>query len=235
MVSTFVLIHSPLVGPMTWQLTAAILRDHGHRVVVPSFADTIDKGPPYYEQLAAEVASAIHKSGPMGPAIFVAHSGAGGLIPAAIAASRVSVSAAFFVDAILPHPGSSWLDTAPSPLRERIVGLARDDVLPPWNKWFPQEALVSLLPDENLRNSFIAELPILPVRYFQEAAPVLPSSPAARCGYLQLSSAYEQEAEEAARLGWPVRRQLADHLAMLTRPHEVAEGLRQLVGTMNLR
>jgi hypothetical protein len=235
MVSTFVLIHSPLVGPMTWQLTAEVLKDHGQRVVVPSFADAIGKGPPYYERLAAEVASAIHKSGPMESAIFVAHSGAGGLVPAAIAASRVSVSAALFVDAILPHPGSSWLDTAPPPLRERIMALARDDVLPPWNKWFPQEALISLLPDENLRDSFIAELPVLPLRYFQESAPVSPRWPTARCGYLQLSSAYEQEAEEAARLGWPVRRQSVDHLAMISKPHEVAEALQLLVGIVDLR
>src|SRR5881628_3773919 len=80
--SLLVLIHSPLVGPLTWQAVADELRDRGHGVVVPSLLGVFDASPPYYPRLAAEVADAIREVWTDGPVTLVAHSGAGALMPA---------------------------------------------------------------------------------------------------------------------------------------------------------
>jgi hypothetical protein len=222
---TLVLIHSPLVGALTWQSTAEILRVRGYRVLVPSLAGIVDAGPPYYRNLAAAGAAAIGGLEATEPVGLVAHSGAGGLIPAVASASKTPVSFALFVDAILPHPGRSWMETVAAGFREELKALARAGWLPPWNSWFPAEELAALLPDDDLRRGFLAELRPIPLSYFEEPAPAFAGWPQVRCAYLRLSEAYDQTADAAERLGWPTHRRSSDHLAMLTRPGEVAEAL----------
>src|SRR5205823_5194873 len=100
---------------------------------------------------------------PAEPVVLVAHSGAGALVPSVAVACDGVVEAAVFVDAILPHPGTSWFDNAPASLREHLRTLAADTWLPPWHQWFPPGTLDDLLPDPDLRSRFIAELPRLPV------------------------------------------------------------------------
>ena len=145
-------------------------------------------------------------------------------------AADVAVHGAIFVDAILPHPGQTWFETAPASLGEHLVGLAREGVLPRWNEWFPAEAVSALLPEAALRDRFVADLPELPLAYFYETAPLVPGWPPGHCAYMRLSEAYDEFADEAERLGWPVRREDADHLAMLTQPDRIAAVLDQLVG-----
>jgi len=224
----FVLLHSPLVGSLTWQPAADLLRARGRRVVVPSLAGVLDAGPPYYAKLAAKVAEAVRAARHEEPLVLIGHSGAGALLPSVAAACAGAIAAAVFVDAILPHPGASWLETAPPPLRDHVLALAVGRWLPPWHRWFPPATLEALLPDPGLRSRFIAELPRTPVGYFEEAAPRVLDQPR-RCGYLQLSGAYRAMADEAERRGWPTRREAADHLAMLTRPAVIADRLVELV------
>ena len=38
-----ILVHSPLVGPLTWEATAERLRQLGHLVLVPSLVDQLAK------------------------------------------------------------------------------------------------------------------------------------------------------------------------------------------------
>ncbi len=227
-----VLLHSPLVGPLTWQPAADRLRAAGYRVAVPSLAGVVDTGPPYYRRLAGRAAATIRQANPAGGVLLVGHSGAGGLLPAVAEATGVPVAAAVFVDAILPHPGASWFDTAPPALGEQLRGLAREGRLPPWHAWFPPAAVAEVLPEEGLRRRFVAELPRLPVAYFEEPAPVVAGWPPACCGYLRLSAAYDDAAGEAGRRGWLVVREPADHLAMLTRPAWVAGLLDGLIRTL---
>jgi hypothetical protein len=151
---TLVLVHSPLVGPLTWEPTAKRLRQLGYPVRVPSLAGIV-----------------------------------GG---------------------------------APAELSQHLLALARGDRLPRWNQWFPAEALSAEIGDASLRERFVAELPELAVAYFEERAPHVRSWPPARCGYVQLSEPYQDFADEASRAGWLVRREDADHLAVLTRPDLIA-------------
>ncbi|HZD72743.1 MAG TPA: alpha/beta fold hydrolase [Actinomycetota bacterium] len=226
---TVVLVHSPLVGPLTWLPAADQLRAAGHRVAVPSLTGVLGAGPPYYRKLASRVAEAIRQPDPSQPLILVGHSGAGALLPAVAEATDTPVAAAVFVDAILPHPGAAWFDSAPAALGEQLRGLVRHGRLPPWHEWFPPEAVSELLPEERLRRRFIADLPRVPLAYFEEVAPLTPGWPAVSCGYLQLSAAYADAADEAARRGWLLVREPADHLAMLTRPAAIGRVVDRLV------
>ena len=224
-----VLLHSPLVGPLTWQPAATGLRAAGYHVAVPSLTGVVETGPPYYPKLAGRVAETIRQAEPTGAVVLIGHSGAGALLPAAAEASGTPLAAAVFVDAILPHPGVNWFQTAPPVLREQLRGLARDGQLPAWDQWFPPEVVSELLPEESLRRRFIAELPGLPLAFFEEHAPVVSGWPPERCGYLRLSGAYDEVADEAERLGWLVVREPADHLAMLTRPAAISGLLDRLI------
>ncbi|MEV0705704.1 alpha/beta fold hydrolase [Saccharopolyspora sp. NPDC050389] len=216
------LVHSPLVGPLTWELTATQLRHEGQRVVVPSLTAVVDDHPPYYRSLAEAAARALDTDGSHGPVVLVGHSGAGALLPAIAEVVGDDARGAVFVDALLPHPGSSWFDTAPTQLREQLAGLTRAGRLPPWNEWFPSDVFDTLVPDAGLRERFIAELPPVPVAYFEEPAPNAPGWSATRCAYVCLSEAYTGAAEEAERRGWWVHRENADHLALITQPAHIA-------------
>jgi Alpha/beta hydrolase family len=229
MMPMLVLLHSPLVGPLTWNPAAASLHAAGYHVAVPSLTGVVEGGPPYYRRLAGRVAETIRQANPTEAVVLIGHSGAGALLPAAAEATGTPLAAAVFVDAILPHPGVNWFETAPPALREQLRGLAHDGRLPPWHQWFPPEVVTGLLPEEGLRRRFIAELPRLPLTYFEERAPVVSGWPAARCGYLRLSGAYDEVADEAERQGWVVVREPADHLAMLTRPAAISGLLDRLI------
>lgn len=179
----------------------------------------------YYRILATDMAAACSD----GPAIVVAHSGAGALIPALEAASG-GVGGVILADAILPHPGRSWFDTAPAELAASLRAGADFGELPSWDRWWPPGALERLVPDEGLRAALVDELEPLPLGYFEEPAPAATlSAPAA---YLQLSGAYDAEARIAGRQGWPVVRLTLHHLAMLTHVAAVATAIEGLAARL---
>jgi Alpha/beta hydrolase family len=221
---TLLLVHSPVVGPTTWSPAADVLRGNGFRCVVPDLTSVATSGPPYYSKFSAAAADAIDDD----PVVLIGHSAAGALLPS-IAEIVSDALAAVFVDAHLPHPGLSWLDTAPPPLRDQLLAMARDGVLPPWHEWFPPGAIDELLPDPVLRRTVSAEIPRLPLAYFEERAPLARKWDTLRCAYLRISAASDDAADEAERLGWWVARRDWDHLRMLTAPDAVADLLRAAV------
>jgi pimeloyl-ACP methyl ester carboxylesterase len=98
-----VLVHSPLVRPLTWKPVAQELEAAGHAVIVPSLADAVATGPPYHRKIAQAVVAAIDADN-ISSVILVGHSGAGALLPVMADASEVSVVGAIYVDSLLPHP-----------------------------------------------------------------------------------------------------------------------------------
>jgi hypothetical protein len=220
------LLHSPLVGPATWTSLAPVLRARGHCVAVPDLTPLMAGEGPYYAALAEGAASAICDD-----TILIAHSGAGALVPSVAALSEGRLRGAVFVDALLPHPGESWFAGVPPELGARLRSLAKNDKLPPWHAWWPKGAMEALLPDRAMGAGFLAEQGELPLSYFEEPAPALPlETPFA---YLQLSEAYTADADSAAELGAPVLRLARHHLASMTHPEAVADGIERLLLTLN--
>ncbi len=224
------LVHSPLVGPMTWQATAEALRTLGYPSVETPAACAWEVGPPYYAALAARVAEDLDAD----PWVLVGHSGAGGLLPAIAGALPGGAGGMVFVDAILPHPGRAWFETAPPALSAMLRKRAEDGCVPSWPEWFPASVLAGLLPDADVRAAFTAAAKAIPVAFLAEPAPVGRIAPSPACGYLQLSPGYQAEADAATADGWTVVRLSVHHLAMLTDPVEVAGALHSLIEAMSV-
>jgi hypothetical protein len=219
-----VLLHSPLIGPLTWRGVAAELTRRGQTAEAPAWPklSTIDEA--YYAALADSLgASLADRSEPL---ILVAHSGAGALVPSLAARLPSPPAAVILVDAILPHPERSWFDTAPEGMPDQLRAGAQFGELPRWSDWWPPGALDRLVPDAAVRDAMLAELEPLPVAYFEGPAPAATwDGPTA---YLQLSGAYDSESQVASRSGWPLVRLPLHHLAMLTDPVSVAAALESL-------
>jgi hypothetical protein len=195
----FVLVHSPLVGPLTWGPVAERLD-----APVPSL---VDLKPPYWRSVAEKVAAAITE-----PAILVAHSNAGLFVP--VIAQAAPVGGCLIVDGRLPGYTGRMHDFLRPMVRE-------DGLLPPWTEWWDDVA--PLFPDEQTRAAVCAEVPRLPIGYFEEEIPVPPGWDAKPSAYLRFSEAYVAEAEEAARRGWAVEHLPGLHLHQLVDPHAVAD------------
>jgi pimeloyl-ACP methyl ester carboxylesterase len=223
------LVHSPLVGCGTWESVADVLAADGYEVAVPDLASAVAARPPYCPRQARVIAGRADGL----PVILIGHSRAGPLLAGAGAILEERVRGYIFVDARLPAPGRSWMETTQPALAARLRDMAGPQGwLPPWPQWWDEEELAVLIPDPAVRRHFVAGCPRLPVAMLEEIYPPAPGWPAAPGGYLQLSEAYEDEAARARELGWPVRQQLSHHLALLTEPGQIARELRRLIGQL---
>lgn len=222
-----VLVHSPLTGCGIWDVIADELAGDGYPVAVPDLAGVVAAGPPYHLRQAQVIADSAAGQ----PAILIGHSRAGPLLDAAGIILGPRVRRYVFVDARLPAPGRSWMETVRPDLAARLREMADPQGwLPPWPQWWGDNELAALVPDPAVRQRFAAESPRLPIAMLEEIHAPAPAWPNAPGGYLQLSEAYADEAARARELGWPVRRRLSHHLALLTEPDRVARELRQLIG-----
>lgn len=219
---TFVLVHSPSVGPSTWEPVAERLRAAGHDAVVPSLLDVGRLGPPFWPVVAARVAARVPQTGP--PVGVVLHSNAGLFAPHIAAAIPGRVGALIFVDASIP-PAEGDADVVPPKFLEQLRAKARGGVLPRWTDWWTEEDLAPLFPDAQTRRRVTEEQPLLPLAYYEETIPVEPGWTRIPCAYLLFGPPYEELADEARELGWPVVRVAGEHLHMLVDPPSVADAL----------
>jgi hypothetical protein len=228
----FVLLHSPVMGAFSLSALAAALGGLGRRAEAPAWPRLSAIDGSYYLALARGMAAGLARAGAE-PAILVAHGAAGAVVPALVAELGAPPAGVVFLDAVLPHPGRSWLDTAPAAMREALRAGAQMGQLPPWDDWWPPGALEKLLPDAAAREGLSAELEPLPLAYFEEPAPAGGlgdlGAPAA---YLQLSDSYADEARAAGRLGWPAITLPLNHLGPLSHPKAVAAALLSLAGRL---
>src|SRR6266498_1070346 len=122
----FVLIHSPLVGPLTWTLVADQMRQRDIDVIVPILADSPDSAEPFWKQHATSVSQALAHIPKDTFVTLVAHSGTGPLLPIIRQSLANPVNAYVFVDAGLPRDEATRLDLMKS-----------ED--PEWAKQFQEE------------------------------------------------------------------------------------------------
>jgi hypothetical protein len=224
---TIVLLHAPVLGPASWRPVAGELSRARYNVVVPSLAGFAAGGPPYVPRLVRVAAGQVNV-GPRDEVVVVTHSGAGVFAPLLLEALGSSPGSAVFVDAALPSrsPDATVVDAGFLPFLRK---LATEGMVPPWHRWWPEEGLAPLFPDEATREDLIAEAQPLPLAFYEETLPPLPEGwPARRAGYLVFSEPYREAAAEAARLGWLVRELPGGHLHMVVSPGEVAAAITAL-------
>lgn len=214
------LVHSPLLTRATWDTLRPHLEAAGWRVVSPDLRRLVDE-PSFHAAVCAAAAADIV---PGAPTVVVGHSRAGPYLPGIVDAIGGHATHAVFLDARLPHPGTSWFASLPAERAGWLRTAAASGRLPTWDTWFPGESIDDLLPDPAQRHRVLHDLPELPLRVVTEVLP--PPGRAwdsARRSYLQLSTAYRSTAAQAEQGGYLLRRRDADHLAMVTRPAMVSE------------
>jgi alpha-beta hydrolase superfamily lysophospholipase len=103
----FVLVHSLLLGPLSWAPVAARLAVLGAVTVVPSLVEVADADdPPFWSHVADEVNDAVAQLPRRQPVFLVAHSNAGLFVPVIVQAARRPVAGACSsTQACLPVPG----------------------------------------------------------------------------------------------------------------------------------
>jgi len=225
----FVLVHSPLVGPTTWEPVAVALRGRGQEVAVPALWDNDTPAPPYWQQHAESVVRGLGAVEADRPVVLAGHSGAGPLLPAIAARLAQPVAVYLFVDAGLPLNGASRLDgmalEAPDWAAQFAQELRDGARFPDW----ADEELAEIVPDAGRRQALLDELHPRDLAFFEEIIPVPDDWPDAPCAYLQFSAAYDGPARQAQAAGWPFRRLDAGHFHMLVEPEAVAAALVVLV------
>jgi hypothetical protein len=228
-VSTFVLVHSPLVGPFTWSLVADELSTRGASVALPTLPE--DRRAPYWRLHAEAVATQVADAGD--PLVLVAHSGACPLLPAIGTAIDGTISAYVLVDGdvpLAPGSGGSRVDllraASPALADELEALLAAGGSFPTWG----DEDLLEEIPDQRLRARVVAEVRPQPRQFWTEALPAVPGWPDAPCGYLELSPHYAAASAHARDQGWRYRHLRGGHFEMLVRPGDVADAILELAG-----
>jgi len=224
----FVLIHSPLVGPATWQPAAEELRRLGHEAVVPAVADDPASGAPFWAQHARSVGHTMQRLPDNLPLVLAGHSGAGALLPLIRRRADRPVAAYLFVDAGLPLDGISRLaemeSSAPEFGRAFRQQLERGGAYPTWT----DADLRGAIPDAERRQRMLAELHPRALAFFAEHFPSLEDWPDAPCAYLQFSASYATAEAKARRRGWPCQVMEVDHFHMLVDAPGVAAALADL-------
>jgi hypothetical protein len=228
----FVLVHSPLVGPTTWEPTAVALRAAGVDAHVPALSAPVDVARPRWRAAADEVVAAVADVDRGRPLVVVGHSAAGPRLPvigAALEASGHPVDAYVLVDAGMPHPDRVPAAALPADFVAHLDTLVRaDGLLPPWPEWWPPQVLAGLVPDDGLRARVAEECSPTPRDLYDEPVPVPDGWPGPTpCGYLSFT--YQDDAAEAERRGWVVVRAGGHHLRPTVDPDGVAALLRTLV------
>jgi pimeloyl-ACP methyl ester carboxylesterase len=217
-----VLIHSPFLGPATWQPTARAIEQRGRRVIVPSLLDVAGSAPPHWPAGRDAVVRAVADE----QVVLVPHSNAGLYVPTVLDALGDQVRGVVFVDAALPGAGHH------TP-REFLDGLdVEDGLLPPWTSWWADDDVAALFPDAGVRTEVEAEQPRMPLSYYDHLPPAPAGWAAPRSGYLWFGAPYDRGAVRAEALGWPTAHLPGNHLHMLTDPDAVADAVLRMADAL---
>ncbi|MER6980324.1 alpha/beta hydrolase [Streptomyces carpinensis] len=226
----FVLVHSPSVGPSTWQPVAEHLTSAGHRVRVPSLLHIGAGAPPYWPRIVDAVRDDLRQVPAGSPLTLVAHSNAGLFLPVIRAGLDHPVTGSVFVDAALPSR------TGPTPvvtpeLLEFLRLMAANGRLPRWTDWWDEEDVAPMFCDPVVRHTVIEEQPRLPLSYYEQHIPVPDGWDDHPCSYVLFGPPYDDPAAEARARGWRVAHLPGAHLHQIIDPAGTARHLVELAGT----
>ena len=230
--NVYVLIHSPLVGGLTWKLVADQMRQRDLNVVVPLLLDSSDSSDPFWKQHAESISQALAQIPASTLATLVAHSGAGPLLPAVRQSLGNSVNAYVFVDAGIPRNGATRLELMksedPEWAEQFQKELERGEHFPNWSV----DDLQEVIPDESLRQQMVAEIRPRGLSFFTEPIPVFSGWPDAPCVYIRFSAPYKRPADQARQADWPTYELEAGHFQMLVDPAIVTEMILKAVNNL---
>ncbi|NUW40113.1 alpha/beta hydrolase [Nonomuraea rhodomycinica] len=224
MTTTFVFLHSPAVGPSTWEPVAAALERRGRPAVIPDLTGVTAGGPPTWPR----VVDVVRAAAPETPLVLVAHSSAGLFAPVVKEGLGDRVVACVFADAHVPPPQGLVRAAEERRLEFLRARTGDDGLLPRWTDWWKEEVVAAMLPDPAARARVVAEQPRLPLAFFTERIPVPAGWDRVRCSCLWYGPPYDVMAEEAERRGWPVTRVPGGHLHQMVDPEAVAGALLKL-------
>ena len=228
----FVLIHSPLVGPLTWSRVAAELRRRDYAVVVPELPEVKDEQLPYWQQDASAVAAVMNSLPDDRAFVLVGHSGAGMLLPAIGQLAERAIAGYIFADAGIPIDGKSRLDLLKLEVPE-VGEMGEQELLagghiPQWS----DDDLSMVVADPGTRRIILAGLRPQGLAFYTEPIPVFAGWPDAPCAYLQFSQGYDYSATQARQMGWPTLNLDAGHFHLLVDAPAVADALVELARQM---
>jgi hypothetical protein len=218
----FALVHSPFVGPSTWRWVAGALAAAGHDATVPDLRDAAITGVPR----AVITATAASIPSEWTTPVVVGHSGAGSILPSVAEQLDARPPRLIFVDAGLPPwegsatPGADFVG--------RVRALAIDGVLPKWSTWWGDGAMQLLVSTADRRAELEAEMPEIPLAFFESPLDVPNGWCETPGSYLLLSEPYRADAERARALGWPTVERLGGHLDIVNDPDHVAHTILEL-------
>ncbi|EYT81437.1 hypothetical protein CF54_19430 [Streptomyces sp. Tu 6176] len=227
---TFVLVHSPSVGPSTWRPVAGHLEAAGHRVRVPSLLHIGAGAPPFWPRVADAVRDDLREVPADSPVVLVVHSNAGLFLPAVRSGLDHPVTASVLVDAALPARTGAT-PVAPPELLDFLRPLAVDGRLPRWTDWWDEADVAPMFPDPAVRRTVVEEQPTLPLSYYEQHIPVPDGWDDHPCSYLLFGPPYEEQAAEARARGWRVAHLPGEHLHQLVDPVGTVRHLLELSGT----
>lgn len=216
------LLHPPLLSAAVWRRLSPLLTEPGNSVTVPDLRQAHVED---WWRFARDTAVA---AAPRADAVL-AHSGAGVLVPVVLDALP-EARAVVLIDAVLPAFRGSTTTSAVT--RTAVGGLAVAGVLPPWTSWWGEAVLADLVPEPGDRATLVAEAPQLPEAFFDVSVPAPDGWEPPVRGYLQLSPAYADIAEQAQQRGWQTMTLPGRHLDLLSDPVPVARAIHaMLAGT----
>lgn len=220
----FILIHSPLAGPLTWGVVANELHQsdiEAGLVVLPRPVSA-----PYYTQQAESIAKTVNELPPHSLPVLVGHGGAAALLPAARQLIERPLSGYILIDSDIPQDGRNRLDLLSDPAdAERLRQSAENGKLPVWG----QAALDELIAPPLMREMFAAEVRPTPLALYEEPIPVFAGWPDTPCGYIRFSPVYEAASQQAEQNGWVTHVLPGTHFHMLNRAGDVASTLVKIV------
>lgn len=174
---SILLVPSPLVGPSSLARLADAAADADIRVSLPDLTSMADSDNPHDDfcRLAVDAGRETNVA-----PLVVGHSGAGAFLPA-IGSAIGNVAGLVFLDAVVP-PAAGVHSTSPG-IREMLDSVTEDGVLRRWLSWWPEEAIIDLLPIEADRAELEADMPRVPRSFYDHDVNVPPGWSQSGCGY----------------------------------------------------
>lgn len=227
---TFVLVHGSHDGGWIWHKLGPLLRAAGHEVYTPTLTGLSDRS----HLLGCGVNLTTHVTDvanllfyeDLSDVALVGNSYAGMVITGVAARIPERLKQLVYLDAYLPDDGQSEADLWPAEMRAAIEA---DEAATKGLRQPPPPALFGVT-DPEMAEWLAARMTPQPLATYTEPVSVGGArSGAIRCAYIHCTSGqvstsiFAPFAAKARAYGWDVRELAADHVAMLTAPHAVAE------------